>query len=303
MQQAIFPLVVALLIGMVGGAALVNFLLGSRLRTLIQETTHGSELTKKDELITSVVPRDSHLPQAQLPVTAAAAAVVAGEPAPDESDITKSHPLEDSAVSDELASKGAEIARLQEELAAVQTKLAEASSELERVQEQCTRLEEQAAKVSSLENELAVLQSRAQEDSSARESALSEQAARLSELEQGRKSDSLEIERLNQEVTEWREKWQAAAAHVEEQQKALERLEAETAELSATRNQFLEREDGLRTKLAELNALLDAERQHTSDKLALLEQARAQLSNGFKHLTPEMVEEKTSPISQGAAVL
>jgi len=97
---------------------------------------------------------------------------------------------------------------------------------------------------------------------------------------------------LKREISDFREKWEASVGHIEEQQRAIDRIEAEKAELFSKRDQLLQEHEGLRANLADLNGLLDAEREQTAEKLVLLEKAKEQLSNTFKWLASEMVKEQ-----------
>ena len=80
---------------------------------------------------------------------------------------------------------------------------------------------------------------------------------------------------------------------METQRKSIERGETERAELSAKRDQLLEEQEGLRTKLAELTTVLAAEREQTTEKLALLDKAKEQLADAFKSLANDILEEKS----------
>lgn len=71
-------------------------------------------------------------------------------------------------------------------------------------------------------------------------------------------------------------------------------LRAATAE-----NQRLERQAGdLRAQLAQANSTAEAERRHSAEKLALLNDAREQLSNQFKSLANDILEEKSKRFTE-----
>ncbi len=284
MQQGlagILPLVVALLMGIVGGAVLVNMLLGARIRSLIPDMSHSSpvETIGLDKLVPSEVREVG-------------------------SDHDRIQQLEAKLAASDVQLKASEekCAELTDKCAQLEDKFAQSEEKFAKLQENSTQPEDQESKisaiqaehesrVSSLEKEISSLQERLK-DGEERESALSEKASRVAKLEQQQKDNSQEIERLKQAVADSHEKWEASVAQIEKQQEAIERIEAEKSELFTKRDQMLQEHEGLRSNLSELNGLLDAERDHTTEKLVLLERAKEQLSNTFKCLASEMVEEK-----------
>lgn len=298
MQQGlagILPLVVALLMGIIGGGVLVNMLLGARIRALLTDTHNNSGVETIG--LNKLAPPESH------------------EGLTDQGQIKElRNKLTDTEA--QLKSTEERCAQLEEKCAQLEDKSAQAEEKCATLQDSSGQSEEQSSKMSSLQEEISSLQSRLQEEET-RVSTLSAQAVRVSELEQKEKDDSTEIERLKQEISDFeqkqkddsaeidrlkreisdfREKWEASVGHIEEQQKEIDRIEAEKAELFSKRDQLLQEHEGLRANLTDLNGLLDAEREQTAEKLVLLEKAKEQLSNTFKCLASELVKEQ--PVGQ-----
>ncbi len=174
----------------------------------------------------------------------------------------------------------------------METKLAESDAELNASKEHCAQLAERASRIPSLENQVSSLQTRFEEEGT-RASTLAEQAALLPELRQSQQNALVEAQQLNEQFADLREKWGASESKVETQRKLIERGETERAELSAKRDQLLQEQEGLRTKLAELTTVLAAEREQVAEKLALLDKAKEQLADTFKSLANDILEEKS----------
>ncbi|HKD84964.1 MAG TPA: hypothetical protein VKB58_09475 [Terriglobales bacterium] len=284
-MQGLLPLIVALLVGIVGGAVVVNILVGSRIKALLPEAQRSEQnslfnqpfsssnyeiVRQRDEiqaLRTKLVDSSTQLDKAKQQCTHL------------EQQVAKVPDLEKEIA--ELQARMLE-ATGQTDLFKQETKAAEAEKEEARVAE----LEQQAARVPELE-ELA-----------ARVAEFEQQVARVSELEEQQKTDSAEMELLNKEIASLKEKLEASAAKAEEQQKAVESLEAaknglstEHDELVKERDQLLKEQEELKGKMAELTASIDAEREEKAEKLALLERAKEQLAHTLQCLTGEVVHE------------
>ena len=330
MQQGfagILPLLVALLMGIVGGAVLVNMLLGARVRALITDTSGSSGVETMG--LNKLVPAESHpvaseegrleelktkltATELQLKTTEDRCSILEEKCAQLEDKSAQAEekcaklnetPSQSADTSDQSEETSSKISALQEEISSLQTRLEQEEKRASTLSEEAARVpeleqkqkdnsteverlkSEQAARVSQLEQK--------QKDASAEiERLKKEQAAGVSELEQTQKDHSAETERLKKEISGLREKWEASVGHIEEQQKSIDRIEAEKAELFSKRDQLLQEHEGLRANLADLNGLLDAEREQTAEKMVLLEKAKEQLSNTFKCLASEMVKEQ-----------
>jgi len=76
------------------------------------------------------------------------------------------------------------------------------------------------------------------------------------------------------------------------------RLEGEKASLAALRDQLVAERQRLSNQVAELSAELEAERSQGAEKIALLKNAEEQLSNRFKALASEILEDKTKRFTE-----
>ena len=200
--------------------------------------------------------------------------------------------LEIARLTERVSSFNSEVSRQQAQIRELEAKLGASVAELNASKEQCAQLAERASRIQSLENQLSSLQTRVEEEGT-RASTLAEQAALLPELRQSQQNALVETQQLNKQLADLREKWGASESKVETQHKSIERGEAERAELSARRDQLLQEQEGLRTKLAELTTILAAEREQTMEKLALLDKAKEQLTDTFKSLANDILEEKS----------
>lgn len=81
-------------------------------------------------------------------------------------------------------------------------------------------------------------------------------------------------------------------------QEAAQRLERRIQELAEQRESVLGQLAGAQAEGRELKTLLDAERQQSQEKLALLVQAREELSLQFKALAADILEEKTRKFTE-----
>lgn len=104
--------------------------------------------------------------------------------------------------------------------------------------------------------------------------------SRISSAEMQAKGESqVEIARINERLTA--------------SQEDNKRLETEKENLAALRDQFIAERQRLSNQVAELTAALEAERSQGAEKIELLKNAEEQLSNRFKALASEILEDKT----------
>lgn len=104
--------------------------------------------------------------------------------------------------------------------------------------------------------------------------------ARISSAEvQAKVENQVEIARLNERLTA--------------SQEDNERLETEKENLAALRDQFMAEQQRLSNQVAELTTTLESERTRNAEKIELLKNAEEQLSNRFKTLASEILEDKT----------
>ncbi|GAB1233486.1 DNA recombination protein RmuC [Ferrigenium sp. UT4] len=110
-------------------------------------------------------------------------------------------------------------------------------------------------------------------------------SARISSAEVQAKSESqIELARLNERLIA-----------VQETSK---RLEMEKENLAAVRDQLIQERQGLNSRVSEQNAMLEAERVQNAEKLQLLNHAREEMSNQFKVLANEILEEKSKRFTE-----
>lgn len=126
-------------------------------------------------------------------------------------------------------------------------------------------------------------------------SAAQEEARRLSAEHAAAEAIS---QKLEQELGDLREKLGAAESTVAGQARQLAGLQQEKDELAALRDQLTAERQRLNTRVAELDTTLEAERTQTQEKLQLLKQAEEQLSDRFKALAAEILEDKTKRFTE-----
>lgn len=233
-MQAFLPLAVALLMGIVGGAVLVNILIGSRMRALLPNPANNNALT-----ISPVI--DAHGAEAQAQVKS------------------------------------------------LQTKLATADRDLEAAKKRCAELEEQNARVGTLEKQLASLRN-ADPNAEPLEGSALDQAIRVSELEQKERAASADVERLNKELSELREKLADSSLSADERQTKLETLEKEKIEFTSKLEQSAADSKKLTNELAELRAKLETSTTSAGEfqkKIESLEKEKLDLTSKQEQSTTE----------------
>src|SRR3989338_5909573 len=109
--------------------------------------------------------------------------------------------------------------------------------------------------------------------------------ARISSAEvQAKSENQVEIARLNERLTA--------------SQENNERLEMEKENLAALRDQLMAEQQRLSNQVAELTTTLESERTQNAEKIELLKNAEEQLSNRFKTLASEILEDKTKRFTE-----
>lgn len=101
---------------------------------------------------------------------------------------------------------------------------------------------------------------------------------------QARAESQIEIVRANERLTA--------------SQEDNKRLEGEKESLAALRDQLVAERQRLSNQVAELTAELEAERSQGAEKITLLKNAEEQLSNRFKALASEILEDKTKRFTE-----
>lgn len=120
-----------------------------------------------------------------------------------------------------------------------------------------------------------------------------ERAQRLIVVEENHKETCEIAEKLKRDVSDLREINGRLTADIAAKQKRLVEIEQTQQNLSTERDALLKDQAGFLAKIAELNTTLDKERTQAQEKLELLNEAREQLSNSFKTLANEILDEKS----------
>lgn len=181
----------------------------------------------------------------------------------------------DLAVSRARGEAQAEIAKLTERLASIGTE----NSELRR------RLEMAEAKTFDLQH-----QSQGLSDQRAR---FEERANQIPELEEKLRLTIQEDEQFKSQAAGLREQLGRAESTTLAQETQIKVLEGNVAGLISKRDQLLFDQSELKTKIAELTTSLEAERKQNDEKLALLSEAKEQLTASFRSLANDILEEKS----------
>jgi DNA recombination protein RmuC len=120
-----------------------------------------------------------------------------------------------------------------------------------------------------------------------------ERANQVPDLEEKLRLNVQESEEFKSQSAGLREQMGRAESTVAAQGTQLKSLEGQVVELTGKRDQLLGEQTLLKTKLSELTTSLEAERKHNNEKLALLSEAKEQLSASFKSLANDILEEKS----------
>lgn len=155
-------------------------------------------------------------------------------------------------------------------LSKLQAQSAELTTELRRAEESRAAFEQTAIRVPNLETQLEAVRAelKSTKDTSA----------------EAKESSSSEISRL--------------AAQLAAEQEISARLNAQLSDAQAAKASLDSKFISLSTDLSELRTRTDDERQHAAEKLQLLVEAKEQLSNQFKALANDILEEKAKRFSE-----
>lgn len=127
---------------------------------------------------------------------------------------------------------------------------------------------------------------------------LSERVSRVPVLEEELKTANASIEEQNQQIAALRQKLGGVQSTIESQLQEITRLNNESRELATRRDQLNLELLGLNNQFTEMSTTLESERKQNDEKLALLNDAREQLSNQFKALASEILEEKAKRFTE-----
>lgn len=127
---------------------------------------------------------------------------------------------------------------------------------------------------------------------------LTERASRIPGLEAKLIEAETAIEAAQQQTAELRETSGRLAAELKAERDALAQLRIEWQAEKSQRIQAEAKVNELTTALAEITTRLDAERSQAEEKLALLQAAKEELSNQFKTLANDILEEKAKRFTE-----
>lgn len=175
------------------------------------------------------------------------------------------------------------------ELTIVTAQLAERTKSLDntelRLIESRTHLETAQIKAESLHREI--------QETTNKIAALTEQNMRIAGLEQDLAQIQDKYEKINAQHTDLRENLGSKDSLIESLQKQLEALQVEKSDAFKKIEALQTEQQGLTNKIADLSAKLDAEHKQGLEKILLLNDAKEQLSDKFKTLANEILEEKS----------
>lgn len=173
-----------------------------------------------------------------------------------------------------------EIARLNERLSSFQGDIERNLTAIKEVEQQANVLREQ---LDLTRNE------RAQ---------LAERASRVGILEVQLNVRNQELNTLNQSLADQREKIGASDMMIANQTEQINQLSQEKQNLSTLRDELAVEQQRLTAHIAELTTTLESERTQNQEKLVLLSEAKEQLSNQFKLLASEIMEDKAKRFTE-----
>jgi DNA recombination protein RmuC len=127
---------------------------------------------------------------------------------------------------------------------------------------------------------------------------LAERASRVPVLEQELNAVRTATEEQGQQITALRQTLGGVESTSASRLQEIARLTGESQELAVRRDQLLGELHAVTNQFTEISTTLDAERRQNDEKLALLNDAREQLSNQFKALANEILEEKSKRFTE-----
>lgn len=127
---------------------------------------------------------------------------------------------------------------------------------------------------------------------------LREQCQRLPELKRELEEAAGQRQQAQAVLADLRQTLGSLEATTREQQARIGRREEEWENLQAEHGRVLQRQSQLFAQIEKLNAELDGERRQSAEKLALLAQAKEELSNQFKAVAGEILDEKTKKFTE-----
>lgn len=170
--------------------------------------------------------------------------------------------------------------------------LIESARATERSALQAAQIESLKSNLISAETKTATLQ-RQIEECNVQRARLEEQTSHLSSLEHQAQEATAEKTGIQNELLHCREELATAQATSSARQDQVTNLGEEVLNLTRKRDDLLADQSQQHAQIAELNTALDHERKQNSEKIALLSQAREELTATFKNLANEILEDKS----------
>jgi DNA recombination protein RmuC len=167
---------------------------------------------------------------------------------------------EAARLNERISSTMTELTRYREKTAEWENKVAALNDQLNASRTDCTRFEERAARIPTIESEIVKC--------------------------------ATENQDLAQQLSETREKLASSNSVAEGQREQLGLSENEVSSLRDKCDKLLSEQESLKTRLAESAIILDAERSQTVEKLNLINEAKEHLTDKFRALASDILEEK-----------
>lgn len=187
-----------------------------------------------------------------------------------------------------------EITSFREQITTLSTQLAERTQEQHALEQ---RLQSAITSEKVIKEKDELLQAKLQEATN-RNATLAEQVAYLPEsLEKITKLEA-EQAQLNQTLANQREKIGAFETTISHQFEQLKRLNQEKDNLTLSKTELTQHQQELTAKVAELTMQLEAERVFSGEKIELLNDAKVQLTDQFKALANDILEEKSKRFTE-----
>jgi DNA recombination protein RmuC len=186
------------------------------------------------------------------------------------------------------------MADFREQITKLSTQLAERTQEQQATEQ---RLQSAIASEKSIKEKAELLQAKLQEETN-RNATLAEQVAYLPEsLEKITKLEA-EQTQINQVLANHREKIGASETTINHQVEQIKRLGQEKDNLTLSKTELTQHQQELMAKVAELTMQLESERALSGEKIELLNEAKAQLTDQFKTLANDILEEKSKRFTE-----
>ncbi|MEI6747339.1 MAG: DNA recombination protein RmuC, partial [Methylococcaceae bacterium] len=174
----------------------------------------------------------------------------------------------------------------------LQTKLDTLQKNLQDATNKIAALTEQSSRVLGLEQELTQKQESLQNLSAQVSELIAKLDASNHEIDDANKLKE-DIKSMHETTANLRQKLGIAESALTEQRNQFVILNSEKIEISEKKDNLLIEQQELTNKLAELTAKLDAEQKQGLEKITLLNEAKEELSDKFKTLATEILEEKS----------